>query len=228
MYTEEENIKSWEKYAAPIFETLEKESDRGSVLVGAAYLDNILEKILKFRLNSKDDKTKIVDELFKFDSPLGSFSSKIKMSYCLELISKDAYCDFETIRKIRNACAHSSDNIFFGSKDVIQYSVNLKGWEKSINTNTDEEKETLKKLITSKSDSQDFLRFREKTRFIMTLSYWFGYLMSWIEQIDKANELKAENKSLKEELGRIVKKSIELGLEIPDDVMESVKKYKLI
>ena len=48
------------------------------------------------------------------------------------------------------------------------------------------------------------------------------------EIYESEQEVKAENKSLKEELGCIVKKSIELGLEIPDDVMESVKKYKLI
>lgn len=220
--------KSWEQFGSPLFKIIANESDRGCVLVGAAYLESWLEKLLRYHLNPNEDKNKIVDELFKPESALGSFSSKIKISYCLKLINKDSYHDFEIIRKIRNICAHSSDNIFFGTKEVISLSANLKGADKAVENIPYEKKEVSETIMNSKNESDDYIRFREKTRFSMSLAYWLGLLAVRIEQIDKINELKSKNHSLQNELVRIVKKSIELGMDIPKDVMDTVKKYKLI
>lgn len=225
---ENEARDSWERSGVPIFDILEKESDRGAVLVGTAYLENLLEKQLKYHFDPDSKKTKIVDELFKFESALGTFSSKIKICYCLNLITKDMYSDFEIIRKIRNLCAHSANKIFFGSKEIVSLTVNLKGWEKSLNNDNDERKKITKEILKTKNGSEEFLQFREKTRFLLTLSFWLGYLIAIVEKIDTILELKIENISLKEELANIIKRSIELGLTIPDDVMKSAKKYKLI
>ena len=177
-------MEAWKQYALPVFENLKKESDRGSVLVGAAFLDNLLERMLRLHLNSKGDKEKIVDALFNFESVLGSLSSKIKMCYCLDLINKEIYSDCEIIRKIRNMCAHSSDNVFFGTRDVISLSVNLKGWQQSSNKNTDE----LKELLKLKNISDDVLQYREKLRFILTLCYWTGFLAGVIARLEEKNK----------------------------------------
>ena len=50
-------------------------------------------------------KTQYAD-LFGPMAPLGSFASKIRMAYALNVITRDVYRDLEKLRKLRNAFAH--------------------------------------------------------------------------------------------------------------------------
>jgi hypothetical protein len=63
-----------------LFDQLRQESDRGAVLVGASYLHEILGAMLRKYLV---DDSKVVNELLKFDRPLGSFSAQIDIAYGL-------------------------------------------------------------------------------------------------------------------------------------------------
>jgi hypothetical protein len=75
--------------ANKLFETLSKESDRGLVLVSAAYLDETLELLLRSIFSVRHTKTNsIVNPLFDAYGPLGTFSGKIRVSHSLEFISK--------------------------------------------------------------------------------------------------------------------------------------------
>lgn len=96
----------WNKNVEILFEELEHSpSDRSSVIVSAAYVDELLEYLIKcfltFTPNEKED-----NELFLGYGPLSSFSSKILLSYRLGLISDYEYKALQVIRKIRNAFAH--------------------------------------------------------------------------------------------------------------------------
>lgn len=81
---------------------IHKETDRGSVLVCASYIDEMLERTIKaFTVESMHKD--IVESSF---SPIGSFGARIIISYSLNLITKEEYDDIKLIKKIRNIFAH--------------------------------------------------------------------------------------------------------------------------
>ena len=100
---------------------LEKESDRGCALVAAAYLENEITVLLKRFLVKQSKKAAI--ELFDFNGPIGTFSSKIKLSFALGLISKELQSSLDVIRKIRNDFAHLHEPLDF-SIDTITQKIN--------------------------------------------------------------------------------------------------------
>jgi len=78
-------------------------SDRVVAVVGAAYLDSVLDRLLRrVFINAADD----VERLLRPDAPLGSNGSRYQLAYCLGLITRDQRDDLKTIAKIRNTFAH--------------------------------------------------------------------------------------------------------------------------
>lgn len=103
---------------------LETESDRGCCLMAVSFIDNELKCLLKGKLVGSN---KLLKELFEFNGPLGTFSSKIKMAYCLGYISKDIYHDLEIIRKTRNDFGHNYSTINFETENLKAKILQLKG-----------------------------------------------------------------------------------------------------
>jgi DNA-binding MltR family transcriptional regulator len=89
------------------------ESDRGCVLVGAAILEQRLEDIFRQQFAINQIPSKIQSDLFNSNGPLSTFSSKIKLAYSFGLIDKSVFQDLETIRKVRNEFAHTSEQVDF-------------------------------------------------------------------------------------------------------------------
>lgn len=110
---------------------LTKESDRGCALLAAANLDSMLEDLLRRKLiGSKAHK----DSLFGYTGPVGSFSSRILLSYSIGLISEDCLHDIQIIRKIRNDFGHMPTIISFEDdkmKSLCQ-SLRLNAYAKSV------------------------------------------------------------------------------------------------
>lgn len=76
--------------------------ERAIAIIGGTFTEMALEHILKaFFPDNKD-----VDKLFEYNQPLGNFSNKINMAYCLGLIDKIIKRDLDLIRRIRNKFAH--------------------------------------------------------------------------------------------------------------------------
>lgn len=95
--------------------TLHEESDRGTVLVGAAAMDEGLTRLLRsFFVDSK----KIVDQLFEHQGSLGTFSGKIDLAFCCGLIGVQSQRDLHLIRKIRNDFAHSLSAASFDDESI--------------------------------------------------------------------------------------------------------------
>lgn len=109
---------------------LTKESDRGCALLAASHLDFLLIKMLKSKLIGSNNQ---LDLLFDNNGPLGTFSSKILMSFSLGLISKIELDDLQIIRKIRNEFGHSSSILNFESNKFKAQCNNLKLVHKSQN-----------------------------------------------------------------------------------------------
>jgi hypothetical protein len=83
---------------------LNKESERGVVLVAAAMIDNLLERtILAFLVDHKETGRLLEG----FNAPLGTFSSRILGALALGLLSEAEYRECENLRRVRNVFAHN-------------------------------------------------------------------------------------------------------------------------
>lgn len=100
----------------------QNESPRAAVIVGAAFLDAQLRKLLA---NFLIDQKKAVDELLgnedKPDRPLSAFSARIRAAYCLGLISKDERDDLHIIKRVRNRFAHRLHDLSFDDKEIVNW-----------------------------------------------------------------------------------------------------------
>src|SRR5438067_6612381 len=78
-------------------------SDRSLAIVGAAFVDTVMEHILRNFLVAGE---KEVGKLLKPDQTLGTFGSRLKLIYCLGLVGKIIRNDLRLLAKIRNRFAH--------------------------------------------------------------------------------------------------------------------------
>jgi DNA-binding MltR family transcriptional regulator len=94
--------------------SLDHESDRGCVVVAAAFLDEALEALLRARL--VDDGR--LEELFEHPHPLSTFSAKTRMAFAVGSISRGERDDADIIRALRNEFAHLHPVTAFADKHV--------------------------------------------------------------------------------------------------------------
>jgi hypothetical protein len=78
--------------------------DRTAAIVGAAFVEDGLEQILRVQFQATP---KIIDGLFQPDSPLGSFRAKIDLSFAIGTIGPVAHHDMSIIKDVRNSFAHN-------------------------------------------------------------------------------------------------------------------------
>jgi DNA-binding MltR family transcriptional regulator len=98
------------------------ESDRGVVLVAAAYIDEALEDLL---LASFVDDAKIAKRLLTYPGPCSTLASRCDLAYCLGMFGKDMHTDIRKMIKIRNQFAHSGGRAAFGNPDISDLCNNL-------------------------------------------------------------------------------------------------------
>jgi DNA-binding MltR family transcriptional regulator len=94
-----------------------KRAHAQTVIVGAAIIDQDLRNALVAKMQPVS-KT-LLERLFDGYGPLSSFSAKIDLCHALRIITKDMYADLTTIRKIRNAFAHSVALVNFDSPEIL-------------------------------------------------------------------------------------------------------------
>jgi DNA-binding MltR family transcriptional regulator len=94
---------------------LMKESDRGAVLVGVAYLDELLVRLFKEKMLLTQ---KLSEYLFESSGPLSTLSSRIRIAYCLGWIGPATFQDLDLLRKIRNDFAHLHSPLTFDDPSV--------------------------------------------------------------------------------------------------------------
>jgi DNA-binding MltR family transcriptional regulator len=108
------------------FASLKAESDRGCVLVGAAFLDEGLELLLRSTmLNDPGVMKQCIDPLFTGRGPFRSFWAKTQMCRALDLIKDWEYEDLGRIRTLRNRFAHSYEDADFGNPEVLSLTSQL-------------------------------------------------------------------------------------------------------
>jgi len=84
-----------------------EERGRGAVLVGVARVDAALKRLLQAVMTPAADGD---DRLFRPDSPLGSLGAKVVLARRLGLIEGPVEQALHTLRRVRNAFAHSTDS----------------------------------------------------------------------------------------------------------------------
>lgn len=93
-------------------------SERAAVIVGAAFMDEMLTLLLKGFM--VPDTPKRDKEIFSGNGPLSTFSSKINMCWKLGLISDRERNTLHAIRGIRNDFAHKLTGISLNDNSVKQ------------------------------------------------------------------------------------------------------------
>jgi hypothetical protein len=88
-----------------------EERGRGAVLVGVARVDAALEHLLQAVMTPAPAKG---DGLFLPDRPLGSLGAKVALARRLGLIDAQVESALSTLRKLRNAFAHSAESASLG------------------------------------------------------------------------------------------------------------------
>jgi DNA-binding MltR family transcriptional regulator len=94
---------------------LRKESDRGKVLIAVAFVDESLKQILEEFLATG----KTANKMLKVDGMLGSYQSRIDMSYVLGLIDVKEKEVLEVFGKARNDLAHRWEEIDWSDKKLL-------------------------------------------------------------------------------------------------------------
>jgi DNA-binding MltR family transcriptional regulator len=92
-----------EEIIAAMDRDFHEEPDRIIAIVGAAYLDSMIDSLLRAVFIDVPAET---ESLLRPDAPLGSNGSRCQLAYCLGLITKDQRDDLRIIAKIRNYFAH--------------------------------------------------------------------------------------------------------------------------
>jgi len=106
-----------------VIRELERQTDRGVAIIGAAYLEERLEESLRAAFTDrieqvKIDGYKVSNRLFKGTGPLATFSAKIDALFALGLVGERSFHDLHLVRYIRNAFAHTSDPLSFRSPKI--------------------------------------------------------------------------------------------------------------
>jgi len=108
---------------AEVWRSLKKESDRGSVIVAAAVVEDQLEELLQNRLVQNSDQN---DPLFDgANSAIGTFSAKIELAYRTGAISQRVRQSAHILRRLRNDFAHLANEISFDTNSVKDRTRNL-------------------------------------------------------------------------------------------------------
>jgi hypothetical protein len=102
-------------YFSEFLKEFQAETDRGAALVGAALIDDRLERLLRSHLLDCKESSEILDGGY---APLGTFGARIKSAYCLGLITEAEYRECDLIRRVRNLFAHSLHGLTFRDQQV--------------------------------------------------------------------------------------------------------------
>lgn len=93
----------------PYLNLLNKESDRGKVLISTGFLEEQLKIVLlAFMLDTSQAKEMVEGG----NAPFGTFSARITACYVLGLITENEHHDLNLVRRIRNDFAHDIHTSF--------------------------------------------------------------------------------------------------------------------
>jgi DNA-binding MltR family transcriptional regulator len=99
------------------------ESDRAAAILGATYVEAIVEDVLRACLLEHRD----VDAMFDRFGPFSSFATKTAMLFAIGEINETTRRDLDLIRKIRNEFAHTFAESDFEEAKIARWCGELTG-----------------------------------------------------------------------------------------------------
>jgi hypothetical protein len=111
---------------------MEGDDDRTAALVSASDLEGSIEQAISKRMRPLS--TQEYNDLFFGDSPLATFSAKIKLGYALRIYGSETRTELDLIRDVRNAFAHSRRAISFSIPEVADICDLLRSYKQNAET----------------------------------------------------------------------------------------------
>jgi hypothetical protein len=108
-----------------LFERLKEESETGKVLIFASYIDRKVTEFVRAHLFHLDSKSK-EDEIFGSNGPLGTFGSRLALSYHLGWLSVAQRNRLDAFRKIRNEFAHNAFKVKLSDPMIVSLMSKIK------------------------------------------------------------------------------------------------------
>jgi mannitol operon repressor len=100
---------------------LNKETDRGMVLIATSFIDELMRRTLLAFLVEDATSSSLVEG---FNAPLGSLATRSAAAFALGLISGQELKEADTLRRIRNQFAHHV-HVSFDDQSVADLCKNL-------------------------------------------------------------------------------------------------------
>lgn len=122
------------KKGEPLINALLGESERGQVLIAAAFLDKALRGCLAAKFAHEGASREFQNRLLgRADEGgdkaiLGTFGARIPVCRAFGLIGEETYVALCQVQKIRNAFAHKDFKIAFASQEVKPHAGKLREW----------------------------------------------------------------------------------------------------
>ena len=161
---------------AAVVRTLFGESDRGAVLVGAAFVEHSLSRALRTVFDPETERAATArDALFGRRGPLASGWAKTQFALAAGVIDEPLFEGIEIIRVLRNHFAHSHSRVTFADPDAQKAVQNLR----RLALSSAEDIRTIRRLLPHRAKPVRALRAR--VEFMATFSYIVGYLDGWVD-----------------------------------------------
>src|SRR5665213_514894 len=97
---------------------IQEQTDRGSAIVGAAMMEEMLSVVLQKRMSEMNRAH--YDAFFGLNGPGGSLSNKIELFYAFGLCNDILYKAMHDIRSIRNRFAHRIEPLTFADPPIAE------------------------------------------------------------------------------------------------------------
>ena len=107
-----------------IIAEIEKQSDRGAIIIAVSFLETRLEQVIKLRLDPTPDPA-VTGWMFKGAGPLASLFAKIELGLLMQLYSDATRALLHKLRDLRNDAAHETTPISFTLPSVKARCENL-------------------------------------------------------------------------------------------------------
>ena len=117
-----EEFREMDRQLWEVFRPLENMPDALAVIRAAAYVDDALKLLLVGQFRA----SKISLELLR--GPIRSFAAKAKLAFALGRVSEDDLQDIDTIRDLRNRCAHTFNDVDLSTRPFCDLTRSLRAW----------------------------------------------------------------------------------------------------
>jgi DNA-binding MltR family transcriptional regulator len=105
-----------------IMQAMLEETERGAVLVGVQWLDDMLEEVLRSRFAVENTGSEIVNQLLNGAiAPLGTLGVRVAACRAFGILRQEAYEVLEALREIRNHCAHAKARTSLSDTDIAAH-----------------------------------------------------------------------------------------------------------